>query len=50
MQNSDETNLTNLDDLDDSPLTTDNIDVDRIIWDPAYRSAAIDVLARDDKN
>lgn len=34
-------------DMNDAPATADEIDVDRVIWDPAYREAAITVLARD---
>ena len=49
MQKSDETNPVEPSDLDGVPLTRDNIDVDRIIWDPAYRSAVNVVLARDAK-
>lgn len=37
-------------DLDGAPSTPDEIDVDRTVWDPAYRSAAIGVLIRDDES
>lgn len=35
------------DHLDDAPSTAEDIDVERVVWDPAYREAAITVLARD---
>ena len=33
--------------LDDLPSRAEDIDVDRTVWDPVYREAAMVVLARD---